>query len=56
MGNNLIGYECYLKKCEQYGLEPINYQTFISNLTDEQLVLLTENADTNTNLYEYSFN
>ena len=56
MINNLIGYEYYLKKCEQYGLEPVNYRTFISNLTDEQLTLLSENADTQTDLYEYSIN
>lgn len=52
MVNNLIGYEYYLKKCEQYGLEPLNYRTFISYLTDEQLILLTENATSHNDLYD----
>jgi hypothetical protein len=56
MINNLLSYEYYLKKCEQYGLEPLNYRTFISTLTDEQLILLTENADSHYNSYEYSLN
>ena len=46
MINYLLGYEYYLKKCEQYGLEPLNYRSFISNLTDEQLIKFMENAIT----------
>ena len=44
MVNNLLGYEYYLKKFELYGLEPLNYRSFISNLTDEQLIIFAENA------------
>jgi len=51
MVNYLTGYEYYLKKCEQYGLEPLNYRSFISNLTLEQMMLLTENATSNNDLY-----
>lgn len=51
MVNYLIGYEYYLKKCEHYGLEPLNYRSFISNLTLEQMILLTENATSNNDLY-----
>ena len=53
MVNNLLGYEYYLKKCEQYGLEPLNYRSFISNLTDEQLLLLIENATSHNDLYRH---
>lgn len=55
MINYLLSYEYYLKKCEQYGLEPLNYRSFISNLTDEQLIVFTENATNDNELYEYSF-
>ena len=55
MVNNLLGYEYYLKKCELYGLEPLNYRSFISSLTDEQLMKFMENATSHNDLYEYSF-
>ena len=56
MINYLLSYEYYLKKCEQYGLEPLNYRSFISNLTDEQLIIFAENATSHHNSYEYSLN
>ena len=56
MTNYLLSYEYYLKKCEQYGLEPLNYRSFISNLTDEQLIMFAENATSQYVLYEYSIN
>jgi len=55
MINYLLTYEYYLKKCEQYGLEPLNYRSFTSNLTDEQLIGFAENATNDNELYEYSF-
>ena len=56
MANNLIGYEYYVKKCEQYGLDPLNYRSFISNLTKEQLFLLVKKANNEYDFYDYSLN
>lgn len=31
------GYEVYVKKCEQFGLEPVNFRYYILQLSPEQL-------------------
>lgn len=31
------GYEVYVKKCEQFGLEPINFHYYVLQLTTKQL-------------------
>lgn len=31
------GYEVYVKKCEQFGLEPVNFRYYIIQLSPEQL-------------------
>ena len=30
-------YEMYVKKCEQFGLEPVNFRYFIIQLSQQQL-------------------
>lgn len=36
MSNQLSGYQIYLEKCEQYGVEPISFRYFVLQLTIEQ--------------------
>ncbi|MEG0386453.1 MAG: transcriptional regulator [Solibacillus sp.] len=31
------GYEVYVKKCEQFGLEPINFRYYVMQLSPKQL-------------------
>ena len=31
------GYEVYLKKCEQFGLEPVNFHYYVIQLSQDQL-------------------
>lgn len=31
------GYQVYLKKCEQFGLEPVNFRYYINQLSQDQL-------------------
>ncbi|MBB5149545.1 MULTISPECIES: hypothetical protein [Ureibacillus] len=38
------GYEYYVSKCEQFGLEPINFTNFIEHLSQEQLDRFNEHA------------
>lgn len=38
------GYEIYLKKCEQFGLEPINFRYYVIQLSQEQLNAYNEQA------------
>lgn len=44
MTNQLLSYEFYLKKCEQYGLQPLNFRTFITQLSNEQLQKFSEHV------------
>ena len=44
MKNYRDGYEFYLKICKQHGLEPINFNYYILNLTQEQLDAYNEQA------------
>lgn len=37
-------YNYYISKCEQFGLEPVNFYHFIHQLTQEQLDAFTEQA------------
>ena len=37
-------YEYYKQACKEYGLEPINFNYFILNLSQEQLDTFNENA------------
>ena len=38
------GYKVYLKKCEQFGLEPINYHYYVLQLSEDQLFEYNEHA------------
>ena len=38
------GYEIYCKKCEQFGLEPINFRYYVIQLSHEQLNAYNEHA------------
>lgn len=38
------GYEMYVSKCEQFGLEPINFRFYVSQLSQEQLHAYNEYA------------
>ena len=38
------GYEVYRKKCEQFGLEPINFRYYVIQLSLEQLDAYNEQA------------
>ena len=44
MSVNREGYEIYLTKCMDYGLEPINFYHFVRKLSKEQLEKLNEQA------------
>lgn len=37
MTNYRQGYEVYVKRCEQFGLEPINFRYYIIQLSKAQL-------------------
>lgn len=38
------GYNYYVSKCEQFGLDPINFYSFIQQLSLEQLDAFNEQA------------
>lgn len=38
------GYEVYVKKCEQFGLEPVNFRLYVNQLSKEQLFAYNEQA------------
>ncbi|MEO4055169.1 transcriptional regulator [Solibacillus sp. CAU 1738] len=38
------GYECYLEKCELFGLEPVNFRYYVIQLSPEQLTAFNEQA------------
>lgn len=38
------GYQHYIDKCKQFGLEPINFYYFVQQLTQEQLNAFNEQA------------
>lgn len=38
------GYEVYVKKCEQFGLQPVNFRLFVMQLSKEQLFAYNEQA------------
>ena len=38
------GYDYYVLKCLDFGLEPINYYYFVQQLSDEQLDAINEQA------------
>ncbi|SOC23989.1 hypothetical protein SAMN05880501_11662 [Ureibacillus xyleni] len=40
-----IGYEYYKQACQQHGLEPVNFNYFILNLSQEQLDAYNERAE-----------
>ncbi|WP_042472527.1 transcriptional regulator [Bacillus ndiopicus] len=40
------GYEHYLEKCEQFGIEPVNFHFYVMQLSQEQLVSFAEQART----------
>ena len=38
------GYEVYVKKCEYFGLEPVNFRLYVMQLSKEQLFAYNEQA------------
>ena len=38
------GYEVYVKKCEHFGLQPVNFRLFVMQLSKEQLFAYNEQA------------
>lgn len=40
------GYEHYAEKCEQFGIEPVNYYFYMLQLSEEQLISFAEQART----------
>lgn len=38
------GYNYYVSKCRDFGLEPIQFHVFIMNLSEEQLQAFNEQA------------
>lgn len=40
------GYEVYRERCEQFGLEPINFRYYVMQLSHEQLNAFNEQART----------
>lgn len=38
------GYKMYLEKCEQYGLEPVNFRYYVMQLSQDQLNAYNEKA------------
>ena len=38
------GYEVYVKKCEQFGLKPVNFRLYVMQLSREQLFAFNEQA------------
>lgn len=40
------GYEVYCERCEQFGLEPINFRYYIMQLSHDQLNAFNEQART----------
>ncbi|MEK4628756.1 MAG: transcriptional regulator [Solibacillus sp.] len=44
MKANRQAYEVYVKKCEQFGLEPVNFRYFIIQLSEQQINAYYEQA------------
>lgn len=44
MSTYIDGYEYYVYKCHQFGLEPIQFSNFIETLSQEQLDQYNEHA------------
>lgn len=44
MSNYREGYDFYRKMCEKHGLDPINFNYYILNLSQEQLDAYNEQA------------
>ena len=40
------GYEVYVEKCEQFGLEPVNFRMYVMQLSTDQLHAFNEQART----------
>lgn len=38
------GYKMYLKKCKQFGLEPVNFRYYVIQLSPDQLSAYNEQA------------
>lgn len=38
------GYEVYVEKCEQFGLDPVNFRYYVIQLSQEQLNAYNEQA------------
>lgn len=38
------GYEVYVKKCEQFGLDPVNFRYYVIKLSPQQLNAFNEQA------------
>lgn len=44
MGMYKEGYQVYVEKCTQFGLEPINFRYYVMQLSQEQLSAYNEQA------------
>ena len=44
MTNYQEGYQMYLKKCEHFGLEPVNFRYYVIQLSQDQLLAYNEQA------------
>ena len=42
------GYEMYVRKCEQFNLQPINIRLYVKQLSNEQLSAYNEKAKLTT--------
>lgn len=40
------GYEVYVMKCGQFGIEPVNFHLYVNQLSKEQLHAYNEQAQT----------
>ncbi|KGR78862.1 hypothetical protein [Ureibacillus manganicus] len=45
MTNYKDGYDYYVFKCEEFGVEPINYYYYILNLSQQQLDAYNKRAE-----------
>lgn len=45
MANYKDGYDYYVFKCEEFGVEPINYYYYILNLSQQQLDAYNKRAE-----------
>lgn len=45
MSNYQEGYDYYVLKCKEFGIEPINLYHYLKSLSEEQLAAFNDRAD-----------